>query len=355
MELAELLSIALEKRAADVFILPGSPVTMRIGGSVLPINEARLLPPDTERLIHKIYEQAGNRDIKNLLETGDDDFSFSVQHMGRFRCNAFKQRGTLASVIRLVAVGLPDPKTLSVPESVLRFSQFRKGIVLVTGAAGSGKSTTLACLIDKINNERHDHIITLEDPIEFLHPHKKSVVSQREVPSDTLSYEKALRAALRQSPNVILLGEMRDFETISTAISAAETGQLIFSTLHTVGAAQTVDRILDSFPATQQHQVRIQLSMVLRAVVSQQLIPTTDGKLTPAMEVMVVTPAIQNLIRDGKSHQIDNVIFSSSADGMQTMDSDILRLYKENRITKENAITFSINPEMQLKRMSQLS
>ena len=353
MELATLLDIALDRRAADVFILPGSPVAMRIGGSVLPVSEEKLFPPDTEKLIHTIYEAAGNRSIDILLQTGDDDFSFSVQQRGRFRCNAYKQRGTLAGVIRLVAVGLPDPVALNVPDNVLRLAQYRKGIVLVTGAAGSGKSTTLACLIDKINSERHDHIITLEDPIEFLHPHKLSVVSQREVPSDTMTYEKALRAALRQSPNVILLGEMRDFETISTAITAAETGQLIFSTLHTVGAAQTVDRILDSFPAAQQHQIRLQLSMVLRAVVSQQLIPTVEGKLAPALEVMYVTPAIQNLIRDGKAHQIDNVIFSSAADGMQTMDSDILRLYKEKRISKENALTFSINPEMQQKRMAQ--
>jgi len=349
-----MLQIALNKRAADVFILPGSPITMRIGGQVVPIGEQKLLPPDTEELVRSIYNHSGARDMGKLLDTGDDDFSFSVQNMGRFRCNAYKQRGTIASVIRLVAVGLPDPKSLSVPENVLKFAQFRKGIVLVTGAAGSGKSTTLACLIDKINNERQDHIITLEDPIEFLHPHKQSIVSQREVPSDTVSYEKALRAALRQSPNVILLGEMRDFETISTAISAAETGQLIFSTLHTVGAAQTVDRILDSFPAAQQQQIRIQLSMVLRAVVSQQLVPTTDGKLTPALEVMIVTPAIQNLIRDGKSHQIDNVIYSSAAEGMQTMDGDLLRLYKDNRITRENALSFSINPETMLKRMTAL-
>ena len=351
MELSELLKIALEKQAADIFIVPGTSIGMRIGGLVQSIEEKRTSPQESAELIKAIYAQANNRSMDILNACGDDDFSFSMQQMGRFRCNAFKQRGSLAAVLRLVAIGLPDPQKLSIPENVLRLADYRKGIVLVTGSAGSGKSTTLACLIDKINSERYDHIITLEDPIEFLHPHKKSIVSQREVPSDTDSYEKALRAALRQSPNVILLGEMRDHETISTALSAAETGELVFSTLHTIGAAQTIDRIVDAFPPSQQTQIKMQLSMALRAVISQQLIPTVDGKLAPAFEVMVVNPAIQNMIRDSKMHQVENVIYASAAEGMQTMDGDILRLYKEGRISKENALQFSINPEMQLKRM----
>ncbi len=351
MELVELLRMALQMEAADVFIVPGAAIGLRVGGMITPLNDQRVMPVIAEELIHSIYKQAGNRDIEGLYVTGDDDFSFSIPQMGRFRCNAFKQRGTLAAVLRLVAVGLPEPGLLQIPNQVLRLAQYRKGIVLVTGSAGSGKSTTLACLIDQINTQRQEHIITLEDPIEFLHPHKKSIVSQREVPSDSVSYGKALRAALRQSPNVILLGEMRDYETISTALTAAETGQLVFSTLHTIGAAQTVDRIIDSFPASQQMQIKMQLSMVLRAVVSQQLIPTVDGRLVPAFEVMVVNPAIQNMIRDGKVHQIDNVIYASAADGMQTMDADILRLYKEGKISRQNALLFSINPEMQAKRL----
>jgi pilus retraction protein PilT len=352
VELSELLRIAQEKEAADIFIVPGTSIGMRIGGLVKSISEERILPDEAKVLITQIYEQANNRSMDLLNKCGDDDFSFSMKQMGRFRCNTFKQRGSLAAVLRLVAIGLPDPSQLNIPEQVLRLADYKKGIVLVTGSAGSGKSTTLACLIDKINSNRYEHIITLEDPIEFLHPHKKSIVSQREVPSDSDSYEKALRAALRQSPNVILLGEMRDHETISTALSAAETGELVFSTLHTIGAAQTVDRIVDAFPAGQQTQIKMQLSMALRAVVSQQLLPTTDGKLVPAFEVMIVNPAIQNMIRDGKMHQVENVIYASAADGMQTMDGDILKLYKEGRITRETALLFSINPEMQQKRMN---
>lgn len=351
MELLKVIQIALDRKASDIFIVPGREVCMRIGGVVEPVDEQRLFPADTAQIIRSIYEAAEDRDINLVLQTGDDDFSFSIKQKGRFRCNAYKQRGSLAAVLRLVATGLPDPAALHIPSAVLKLAQYRTGIVLVTGSAGSGKSTTLACLIDKINTERQEHIITLEDPIEFLHSHKQSVVSQREVPSDSASYEKALRAALRQSPNVILLGEMRDHETISTALTAAETGQLIFSTLHTIGAAKTIDRILDSFQAAQQQQIRLQLSMTLRAVISQQLVPMVNGGLIPAFEVMVVNPAIQNLIRDGKVHQIDNVIFSSAQEGMQTMDSELLRLYKQGLISKENTLVHSINPELQAKRM----
>lgn len=351
MDLQWILSKALETGAADIFIVPGFYVSMKIGGSVTPVSEGRLMPSDCERLIREIYHSDNDRPMDQLIRTGDDDFSFSIQSLGRFRCNAYKQRGSFASVIRVVAFGLPDPQVLHIPDSVMNLYRRRRGIILVTGPAGSGKSTTLACLIDRINTERADHIITLEDPIEFLHPHKKSIVSQREISHDTESYAQALRAALRQSPNVILLGEMRDFETIQTALTAAETGQLILSTLHTVGAAKTIDRILDVFPVGQQQQVRIQFSLVLQAVISQQLIPTVDGGLTPAFEVMIANNAIQNMIREGKVHQMDNVIYAGASEGMITMDADIFRLYQQGRVSKDNALLYSTNPDLMTRKL----
>ncbi len=351
MDLNWILSKAIEKNAADIFIVPGYYVSMKIGGAVTAVTEERLSPDACGKLIQDIYHASGDRAIEHLTISGDDDFSFSIKSLGRFRCNAYKQRGSLAAVIRVVAFGLPDPKALRIPDTVMNLSKRRRGLILVTGPAGSGKSTTLACLIDRINNERPEHIITLEDPIEYLHPHKRSIVSQREISQDTESYAQALRAALRQSPNVILLGEMRDFETIQTALTAAETGQLILSTLHTVGAAKTIDRILDVFPVGQQQQVRIQFSLVLQAVVSQQLIPTVDGGVTPAFEVMFANNAIQNMIREGKVHQMDNVIYAGASEGMITMDADILRLYQEKRITKDNALQYSTNPELMARKL----
>jgi twitching motility protein PilT len=234
----------------------------------------------------------------------------------------------------------------------MNLANTRRGMVLVTGPAGSGKSTTLACLIDKINREREEHIITLEDPLEYLHRHVKSIVSQREISTDTESYLTALRAALRQSPDVILLGEMRDYETINTAVTAAETGHLIFSSLHTIGAANTIDRIIDAFPATQQHQISVQLSSVLQAVISQKLLPGTNGGVVPAFEIMILTPAIRNLIREGKVHQIDGIIYTSQSENMIAMDSCILNLYKQGLIDKHTAISEAVNPEIMEKRIN---
>ncbi|MDL2254506.1 PilT/PilU family type 4a pilus ATPase, partial [Ruminococcaceae bacterium OttesenSCG-928-I18] len=293
-----------------------------------------------------------DRPIEKLLAEGDDDFSFSVPGVGRFRANTFRQRGSLAAVVRVVLFDLPDPSSLSIPEVVMSLGDFTKGLVLITGPAGSGKSTTLACLVDKINSTRADHIITMEDPIEYIHKHKQSIVTQREINGDTKDYASALRAVLRQSPDVILVGEMRDAETIEIAVTAAETGQLVLSTLHTTGAANTVDRILDIFPPTQQHQIRIQLSMVLRAVVSQQLIPSVDGKLIPVFEIMLLTPAIRNMIRESKVHQIDSAIFAGASMGMITMDQSILNLYKQGRITADTALQYSVNLEEMKKRVS---
>ena len=349
-EIHELLQSAIERGGSDVFIIPGSCVRLKVAGEVQPLLDAVLKPDDTKRLIQQVYD-LDRRPMDRLTQSGDDDFSFSVSGVGRFRCNAYQQRNSFAMVLRVVSLSLPDPVQMHIPDEILRLADIKKGLVLVTGPAASGKSTTLACIIDRINTNRHGHIITIEDPIEFIHAHKASVLSQREIEHDTQSYKTALRAALRQAPDVILLGEMRDFETIQTALTAAETGQLILSTLHTVGAAKTIDRIIDVFPANQQQQIRVQLSMVLRAVVSQQLLPTTDGGLEPAFEVMLVNSAIQNMIRDGKAHQMDNVIFSGQSERMRAMDADILRLYTQKRITKETALLFAANPEQLRKKL----
>lgn len=347
----EILRDAVIKGASDVFVVVGLPITYKINGHIAPCDSEGLSPSQTEHLLNGIYELAGNRKLDNFLISGDDDFSFGLKGVSRFRISAYKQRGTLAAVIRVVNFELPTPAEIGIPDSVMGLAARTKGLVLVTGPAGSGKSTTLACLIDKINSERNDHIITLEDPLECLHRHKKSIVSQREVSSDTGNYVTALRASLRQSPDVILLGEMRDYETISVAMTAAETGHLVFSTLHTVGAANTIDRIIDAFPPNQQHQIRIQLSMILQAVVSQQLIPTVDKNVVPAFELMVANNAIRNMIRESKIHQIDTVIQSSAQDGMVTMDSSITELYKAGRISEKDALLYSQNPDVLQKRL----
>lgn len=341
---------SIEANATDIFIIGGKPLCYSSGGRIISTGQ-KLMPPDTEALIRTIYQLA-SRDIVPFLQKHDDDFSFSIPNLTRFRVNTFMQRGSMAAVLRTVVFSLPDPAKLKIPSTVTDIYKMTKGLVLVTGPTGSGKSTTLACLIDKINKTKECHIITLEDPLEYLHRHDKSIVSQREVHMDTESYAKGLRAALREAPNVILLGEMRDFETISIAMSAAETGQLVLSTLHTLGAANTIDRIIDVFPPSQQQQVRVQLSMVLKAVVCQQLIPSLDGTLVPAFELMFCNPAIQNLIRESKSHQIDFTIQSSSDQGMITMDDSLIDLYKQGYISAENALLHSINQESMRKKLN---
>ena len=351
MEVIHVLKEALEKKVSDIFIVTGCPISFKCGDRIERIDDTMLRPEDSEEILKQIYRFDHNRSMHRLLETGDDDFSFSIVGLGRFRCNAYKQRGSLAAVLRVVAFELPDYRELNIPPAVMELCKRKKGLVLITGSAGSGKSTTLSCLIHEINLTRNSHIITIEDPIEYLHKHRKSIVSQREVSHDTGGYVEALRAALRQAPNVILLGEMRDYETIATAMTAAETGQLVLSTLHTVGAANTVDRIIDVFPANQQQQIRVQLSMVLQAVVSQQLIPGIDGKLVPAFEIMLVTPAIRNMIRESKVHQIDNVLYSSAGEGMIAMDSYLLRLVQQGKILKENALLYAVNPDTLARKL----
>lgn len=351
MNAIDFFKSALEKNASDLFLVAGLPASMRISSNIIQENSERLLPTDTDALIHQIYEMADNRSMKRLIEFGDDDFSFAISGLSRFRVSAYKQRGTLSAVIRVITFTLPDPSSLGIPDNIMRLDRFSKGLVLVTGPAGSGKSTTLACMIDDINQNFQKHIITLEDPLEYLHRHNKSIVSQREINVDTESYVTALRAALRQSPDVILLGEMRDYETTQVAMTAAETGHLIFSTLHTIGSANTIDRIIDVFPPSQQRQIAVQLSMVLQAVVTQQLVPTISGGLVPAFEIMTVTPAIRNMIRDNKIPQMDGIIYASTSEDMVAMDTSLSRLFKNGIITQETALAFATNPEMLSKKL----
>lgn len=347
---ALLLKDAVTQGASDLFMIAGLPVSFKVGGSITEQEGGRLTPATAEAVIRDLYNLAG-RDISILLDAGDDDFSFSLKGISRFRASTYKQRGSLAAVVRVVTFDLPNPSRLGIPDIILELADTTRGMVLITGPAGSGKSTTLACLVDRINCRRSSHVITLEDPIEFLHSHKKSIVSQRELSTDTRSYVAALRAALRQSPDVILLGELRDHETISTAMTASETGHLVLSSLHTVGAANTIDRIIDAFPPNQQNQVRIQLSMVLQAVVSQQLIPLADGTVAPAFEIMLVNSAIRNMIREAKIHQIDTVIHSSMGEGMITMDQSLLNLYQAGSITQREALIYSTNSDAMEKKL----
>lgn len=352
MDFTAQLRAAVANGASDIFIVAGRPVVYKVNGQLVNTTDSPLKPAETESCLHQIYELAGSRRMDGLLESGDDDFSFALAGVSRFRVSAYRQRSSLAAVVRVITFDLPDPDALHIPPTVLQLADRSKGLVLVTGSAGSGKSTTLACIIDRLNASQADHIITLEDPLEYLHRHKRSIVSQREINTDTVSYVSALRAALRQSPDAILLGEMRDYETISTAMTAAETGHLIFSSLHTVGAANTIDRILDAFEPGQQHQVAVQLAMVLQAVVSQQLLPTADGGLVPAFEIMLVNPAIRNLIRENKVHQIDTAIASGAQEGMVTMDASILALLRAGTISEKTALTYAANPELLAKKMN---
>ena len=350
MEIVDYLRTAVEEGASDLFIVAGGTVSCKIKGSIRSIGDEKVFPQETERLITDLYAQAG-RDMSRYLECGDDDFSFAIGGLARFRINAYRQRGSMAAVVRVVAFNIPDYQKMHIPEQVINLAEVDHGMVLVTGTAGSGKSTTQACIIDRVNSTRSCHIITLEDPIEYLHRDRKSIISQREIAIDTENYLTALRACLRQAPDVILFGEMRDHETIRTAMTAAETGHLIIATLHTSGAVNTIDRIIDSFPSAQQAQIRIQLSSVLHTVVSQQLIPAKDGGMVPAYEIMHMNSAIKSLIRDSKSHQIDNAITSGSAEGMITMDQSILNLYKEGLIDRETALGYAVNAEQLKRRM----
>lgn len=348
MELRELLAKAVRDQASDVFIIAGSFLSYKLAGEIHPVGESKLVPAQTEELVDAIYAQA-KRDKSKYLKHGDDDFSFAIEGLARFRVNTYFQRGSQAAVIRIVAFDIPSYQELGIPDQVIGLSRLLHGMIIISGTAGSGKSTTQACIIDAINRTRDAHIVTLEDPIEYLHRNERSIISQREIAIDTENYLTGLRACLRQAPDVILLGEMRDAETIRTAMTAAETGHLVIATLHTKGAVNTIDRIVDSFPADQQEQIKIQLSLVLDCIVSQQLLPKKNGGMVPALEIMRNIPAIGNMIRDSKSYQIDNVIQTSGSLGMVSMDQSIIKLYQNNEITDQTALEFAVNPD-QVKR-----
>ncbi len=344
MDFFELIKDGTEKRASDIHITVGLPTVYRINGDLVKLDGTIYNPEATEKIAMSILNDNQKEELK---EKGEIDISFSIHGVSRFRINIFRQRGSYCMAIRIIPLNIPTMEELSLPLIVNDLAKLPRGLILVTGPTGSGKSTSLAYMIDLINSEKKYHILTLEDPIEYLHRHKKSIVNQREMGNDSMSFANSLRAALRQDPDVILVGEMRDLETISTALTAAETGHLVLSTLHTLGAANTVDRVIDVFPPHQQHQIRIQFASVIQAIISQQLLPRADGNgRVCAFEVMTATAATRNLIREGKTHQIDTAVQTGSKFGMQTLDSSMISLYRRGLISEETLISQSINPEM---------
>lgn len=350
MTIQELLEIAGKYKASDIHITTGIAPVLRVHGELQSIGTERLTPQDTKELIYELLQNEIHRTKYEI--NGEVDFSYAQPGVGRYRVNVYKQRGSDTAAIRLVASEIPTMESLGLPTDVLKgLCDQTRGLVLVTGPTGSGKSTTLATMIDYINKSRKCHILTLEDPIEYLHRHGSSIVNQREIGTDSATYASALRAALREDPDVILVGEMRDLETISIAITAAETGHLVLSTLHTIGAVQTIDRIVDVFPHYQQQQIRVQLANILKGVVSQQLLPRKDTKgRALAMELLTSTPATSNLIREGKNHQIYSQIQTGVRFGMSTMENSLVKLYQEGKITLEQARNHTQMQE-ELKRL----
>jgi twitching motility protein PilT len=348
-DIEDMLKKAAEEEVSDIFITTGTPIMFKKDGAIRQAYETRIMPDSAERIIKEIFDMARGQSFDDYKKSGDCDFSLSLQGLGRFRVSAFKQRNSLAAVIRVVKPNLPEYKALGIPEAVIELYKRPRGLTLVTGPTGSGKSTTLASIINLINEQRNCHVLTLEDPIEYLHSHKKGIVNQREMGTDTMNYSNVLRSGLRQAPDVILVGEMRDINTISIALTAAETGTYILSSLHTTGAANSVNRIIDVFPPTQQQQVRLQLSTVLQAVVSQQLLPSPTKGRVVVFEIMIVNSAIRNMIREDKMHQIDNAIHSGAAQGMQLMDYSIAEAYKNGDITKDTALTYCVNQDTMSK------
>ena len=349
MSIEELLRLAARNGASDLHITTGLPPVLRVVGSLRPIEDASpLSPQDAEALVVALMGEEHQRVFK---EQGQVDFSYGLAGVGRFRVNAYRQRGTCGAAIRLIPHEVPRIADLGLPPILETLARKSRGFIVVTGPTGSGKSTTLAAMVDLINSERSCHVMTIEDPIEYLHRHKKAMVNQREIGQDSVSFALALRAALREDPDVILVGEMRDLETMSTAITAAETGHLVLATLHTGDAVQTIDRIIDVYPPYQQQQVRIQLAATLVAVVAQQLVPRKDkpGRV-PAVEVMVGTPAVRNLIREGKTHQLRSVIQTGARYGMQTMDQSLRQWVEQGVVGLEDALTIAADQD-ELKRL----
>ena len=340
----DLLTLMIERGASDLHITTGTHPQIRLHGKLTPLSQFEMLTPqDTQRLAYSVLNEGQKQKFE---EENELDLSFGIQGLARFRCNVYRQRGAVAAAIRVIPVKIRGFDELGLPAIVEQLAERPKGLILVTGPTGSGKSTTLAAMVDKVNSERAEHIVTIEDPIEFVHQHKKCMVNQREVFSDTHSFKNALKSILRQDPDVVLVGEMRDLETISAALTIAETGHLTLGTLHTNSCAQTINRIIDVFPTSQQGQVRAQLSLVLEGVLSQQLIPTADGRgRAMSLEIMVATPAIRNLIREEKIHQIYSAMQAGQKFGMQTMNQSLSELVQKRRISREEALNRSTLPE----------
>lgn len=340
MDIMELFGETYKANASDLHITAGAPPAIRVNGSLHWLDYDPLTPPDVTNLIKQVMKP---EHLRQLEEKNEIDFSFSHSGFGRYRINAYKKHGSYSAAFRTIISKIPSLKELGLPAVVDELTEKQRGLILVTGPTGSGKTTTLAYMIDKMNNEKRYHIITLEDPIEYLYKHNRCIINQREVGGDVESFSDGLRSALRQDPDIILVGEMRDLETISIAVTAAETGHLVLSTLHTVGAAKTIDRIVDVFPPYQQQQIKIQLSTVLEGIISQQLIPTANGKgRIPAVEVMIANNAIRNLIRENKTYQIQNVIQMGTKQGMQTIDNSLLSLFNNGRITREDVYKYCV-------------
>ena len=343
LRIETLLEDVIKKNASDLHIQVGLPPMLRIDGGLIAVNGAQVL---TEELVESlIFAILDDEQKQILLKDKEFDFSFAFGDLGRFRVNAFHERGNLAAALRLIPNDIRSIQQLGLPKTVEKFAEYPRGLVLVTGPTGSGKSTTLAALVDKINQERPTHIVTIEDPIEYTHKSKKSVIVQREVHYDTYSFSAALRSSLREDPDVVLIGEMRDLETIAAAITIAETGHLVFATLHTNSASQSIDRMIDVFPPHQQPQIRAQLSNILMAICSQRLIPTIGGGRIAAAEILIATPAVRNIVREGKSHQLDAVIQTGGEHGMQSMDKTLVSLIHAGTITYEEARNFAIDLE----------
>ena len=344
IKVSDVLLVAKQAKASDVHLTVQLPPMMRVNGHLVRMEQFPVLTPDDTLELMLSITNDHQREIFN--SKGELDMSFAVDPIGRYRVNAFRQRGSVALALRTVNTVVPSPEQLGLPQAFVDLYTRKRGLILVTGPTGSGKSTSLASVINMVNEHRDAHIITLEDPIEYLHLHKTSMVNQREIGFDSMTYANALRAALREDPDVILVGEMRDFETISVAITAAETGHLVLSTLHTIGAASTIDRIIDVFPPHQQQQIRVQLANVLEAVISQQLIPTADGQgRAAAFEVMIANSAVRALIREGKSHQLLSVMQTNRKLGMIAMDEAITALFQEGKITRDMAIQYAVDPD----------
>lgn len=336
-----LLEEVIKKRASDLHLQVGMPPMLRVDGRLLPIPGYNAL--DEEKVEALVFAILDDEQKQILLKDKEFDFSFAFGDLGRFRVNAFHERGNLAGALRLIPNEIKSIAELGLPATVSNFSNFPRGLVLVTGPTGSGKSTTLAALLDQINDQKAHHIITIEDPIEFTHKSKKSLVVQREVHYDTYSFSAALRSSLRQDPDVVLIGEMRDLETISAAITIAETGHLVFATLHTNSAAQSIDRMVDVFPPHQQPQIRSQLANILQAICSQRLVPAIGGGRLAASEILIATPAVRNIIREGKSHQLDAVIQTGGDVGMQSMDRTLVAMVQAGTVTYDDAREYAVD------------